>query len=88
VGALLLSTFVPVSVIDRKDLSDANAALPVFLAHGAFDAMIPFALGEASRDRLAALGHDVEWHPYRMQHEVSQEEITDISAWLRKRLPD
>ena len=85
-GALLLSTFVPAPVLDRKDLSRANAALPIFLAHGAFDPVIPFSLGEASRDRLAALGHDVEWHPYRMQHEVSPEEIADISTWLRARL--
>ena len=85
-GALLLSTFVPPSVLNGKELSAANATLPIFLAHGASDPMIPFSLGESSRDRLAALGHDVAWHPYRMQHEVSPEEIEDISAWLRRRL--
>lgn len=85
-GALLLSTFVPAAVLQKQDLSAANAALPIFLAHGALDPMIPFALGESSRDRLAALGHDVEWHPYRMQHEVSPDEIADIARWLRARL--
>jgi phospholipase/carboxylesterase len=85
-GALLLSTFVPAAIVQKRDLSDANASLPIFLAHGAFDPMIPFALGESSRDRLRALGHDVEWHPYRMQHEVSPDEIADISRWLRVRL--
>jgi phospholipase/carboxylesterase len=85
-GALLLSTFVPAAVLNQKELSAANATLPIFLAHGSYDPMIPFSLGESSRDRLVALGHDVEWHPYRMQHEVSPGEINDISTWLRKRL--
>jgi phospholipase/carboxylesterase len=85
-GALLLSTFVPATILDGKDLSAANAALPIFFAHGSYDPMIPFSLGESSRDRLAALGHEVEWHPYRMQHEVSPDEISDIAAWLRRRL--
>jgi phospholipase/carboxylesterase len=32
---------------------------------------------------LLALGYQVEWHAYPMQHSVCIEEITDIGNWLR-----
>jgi phospholipase/carboxylesterase len=31
------------------------------------------------------LGYNVEWHQYMMQHNVSVEEINDISRWLQQR---
>ncbi len=45
---------------------------------------MPFARGTATRDALVELGHLVEWHDYPMQHSVSQEEISDVEAWLLK----
>ena len=40
------------------------------------------ARGGASRDRLKALGYQVQWHEYPMQHSVSAEELGDIAAFL------
>jgi phospholipase/carboxylesterase len=37
------------------------------------------------KDRLRAIGCDVEWHEYPMAHEVCMEEIAHWSAWLRAR---
>jgi phospholipase/carboxylesterase len=39
---------------------------------------------EASRDALKALGHDVEWHAYPMEHSVCPQEITDLEKWLQR----
>ncbi len=64
----------------------ANAGIPVFQAHGTDDPLIPIERGEETRDRLEALGHPVVWKAYPMQHEVCQEEIADLGAWLRERL--
>lgn len=64
--------------------SDANADVPLFLAHGTADPVIPFARGEASRDALSALGYPVEWHPYPMVHTVTLQEIRDIERFLQR----
>jgi phospholipase/carboxylesterase len=48
------------------------------------DPVVPFQRGIDSRDALVALGHEVEWHEYPMQHSVCEEEIEDSQAWLLK----
>ena len=45
-------------------------------------AMVPVALGEQTRDALAAAGYPLEWHTYDMPHAVCPEEITDIRQWI------
>src|ERR1041384_1748355 len=59
-----------------------QTALPIFMAHGRYDPVIPIARAIASRDALSALGHPVEWHEYPMQHSVCAEEIVDLNRWL------
>lgn len=85
-GVMALSTYLPEVAALDAELAAANAALPVFQAHGVEDPMIPVQRGEQARDRLTALGHPVEFRTYPMQHEVCPDEITDIAAWLRERL--
>ena len=52
-GAIVaLSTYLPLGDTLREELHPANAGLPVFMAHGQFDPILPQALGEASRDTL------------------------------------
>ena len=85
-GLMALSTYLPEVAALDAELSAANAALPVFQAHGLDDPMIPVERGEQARDRLVALGHPVFFRTYSMQHEVCPDEIADIAAWLRERL--
>ena len=59
-----------------------DRALPVFMAHGSFDPVLPMALGAGSRDVLGKLGYTVEWHDYPMAHAVCLEEVQAISNWL------
>ncbi len=56
--------------------------LPVFMAHGSFDPMIPMQWGRASADKLIEAGFSLEWHDYPMPHAVCPQEISDIRAWL------
>jgi len=85
-GLMALSTWLPLSASLQKEVLDNEQAqsreLPVFLAHGQFDPVLPVALGEESRDALMRLGYSVEWHEYSMAHAVCTQEIVDISAWL------
>jgi phospholipase/carboxylesterase len=56
------------------------------MAHGLFDPVVPFFLGEASRNRLTQAGHPVTWKTYAMQHSVNDDELADISSWLSERV--
>lgn len=85
-GIVALSTYLPEISGRAGELSAANADLPIFVAHGTDDPMIPLAGGERARDRLGALGHPVEFRTYPMEHSVAPEEIADIGAWLGTRL--
>ena len=83
-GTLALSTYLPLAATIAAERNPANRDLPIFMAHGSQDPMIPLDRARASRDALAALGYAVEWREYPMQHSVCLEEIADIAAWLTR----
>ena len=85
-GLIGLSGYLPLAATTAAERSDANALTPIFLAHGRFDPVVPFASATATGDLLKTLGYDVEWHEYPMQHSVSPEEIEHIDRWLSKTL--
>ena len=88
-GLLALSTYLPlVNTLDAEVVNQPGAghtSLPIFMAHGSFDPMIPLSYGRESADRLEDLGYTVDWHHYPMAHAVCPQEIADISAWLQAR---
>lgn len=83
-GLLGMSGYLPLAATTAAERSDANRDVPIFLAHGRTDPVVPYARGIATRDALVELGHAVEWHEYPMQHSVCQEEIDDVQDWLLK----
>ncbi|HUF92873.1 MAG TPA: dienelactone hydrolase family protein [Candidatus Limnocylindria bacterium] len=83
-GIMALSTYLPLAGSVAKEASAANHDVPIFMAHGAMDDLIPLARAAASRDALAASGYRVQWHEYRMPHAVCGEEIADVARWLRR----
>jgi len=85
-GILALSTYLPLADSLAAEASQANRAVPVFMAHGRFDDVIPVARAQQSRACLEQMGFAVAWHEYPMPHSVCGEEIADIAAWLLSRL--
>jgi Predicted esterase len=81
-GVLALSTYLPLAQRAGGDFSSANAGLPIFMAHGLWDQVIPLVLAEGSRQILMAHGYPVEWHIYPMPHSVCAEEIGAIRHFL------
>jgi len=78
-GIVGLSTYLPAARL----LEDGIAAgVPVMLAHGTADPVIPIALAQRSARFLAERGVEIDWSTYPMGHEVSLEEIRHLSAWL------
>lgn len=82
-GLLCLSGYVPLNNAIAAERHTANQDTPIFLVHGSADPIIPLQRAEQSRDLLASLGYQIEWHEYMMQHSVCLEEIADIGNWLR-----
>lgn len=83
-GVMALSTYVPLAGTLAAERNAASNAVPIFMAHGTVDPIIPLATAERSRDLLRALGYAVEWHEYPMEHSVCSEEIVAIGAFLRR----
>ena len=80
-GMMALSTYLPL----RKKIEDVvqqSRKMPVFMAHGSFDPVLPLAMGVSAKDQLIAAGFAVEWREYPMAHAVCPDEIGDIRRWL------
>ena len=83
-GLVGLSGYLPLADKVAAERTSVNADIPIFMAHGRMDPVIPIARALASRDALVALGHAVEWHEYPMPHSVCAEEIADLERWLKR----
>ncbi|MGG7604568.1 alpha/beta hydrolase [Massilia sp. BKSP1R2A-1] len=83
-GMLCLSGYLPLAGVAAAERSEESLATPVFMAHGTHDGVVPFARAQASHEALKAMGYQVEWHEYTMQHSLCLEEVQDISKWIRK----
>ena len=81
-GVMALSCSLPLADTLAAEAAPANRDVPIFMAHGTQDPMIPMARALRARETLTGLGYRVEWHEYQMPHSVSLDEIRDISAWL------
>src|SRR5438477_514763 len=66
----------------QQAASGALRGLPVFVAHGIHDPLIPVEVGRATRDQLQRSGADVTYREYPMGHMVIPAEIADARAWL------
>ena len=81
-GVMALSTYLPLAGTVEKEVSAANKDVPIFMAHGKFDDIIPIDKAKRSREILEKLGYPVTWKEYPMPHSVCAEEIGDISKFL------
>ena len=87
-GLIALSSYLPMADRAAGLLANGANAQPLFMAHGLQDPVVPYAAGEASARRLAALGFQVDWHRYPMPHGVCPEEVRDLGDWLSRRFAD
>jgi len=81
-GIMALSTYLPLPEKLAPEKSGNNQDLPIFMAHGTYDDIIPLRRAEQSKDLLVKSGYPVEWRTYPMPHSVCPEEIGHISEFL------
>jgi phospholipase/carboxylesterase len=69
-----------------EDIADRPLdGLPVFLAIGRRDALVPLEVAESSRATAAALGAEVTAHVYDTGHKLPAAGVRDLQAWLEAR---
>jgi len=81
-GIMALSTYLPLAATLAKENSAMNRDLPIFMAHGQYDDIIPLQRAEQSKDLLVKAGYPVDWRTYPMPHSVCPPEIGHISEFL------
>jgi phospholipase/carboxylesterase len=81
-GTVMLSGYLPVEGGAPAE-EGALRGKPFFVAHGGADPVIPVEYGRFTRDYLARLGAELEYHEYPMEHSISPEELQAVARWLR-----
>jgi phospholipase/carboxylesterase len=82
-GIMALSGYLPLASTVAAERSAANASTPIYMAHGTQDPVVVLSRAEDSRNVLAGLDYNVQWHTYPMPHSVHPREIADISGFLK-----
>lgn len=85
-GLIALSGYLPLAERFASERHSASAHVPILMAHGSDDPVVPVARAVRSRDLLVALGYNVSWHEYPMPHSVCADELEAIARFLRQRL--
>ena len=83
-GILALSTYVPLGETLEGEVHPSNADIPIFMAHGTEDSIVPLTRAQQSLAMLRDKGYGVEWHDYEMPHAVCMPEIQHIAVWLKR----
>ncbi len=83
-GILALSCYMALTDTLASESSAANRDVPIFMAHGRHDPVIPYDFGKRSAKLLQAQGYALKWHAYDTEHSVCYEELRDIETWLQQ----
>ncbi len=85
-GAVLMSGRILPEIQPLIASNEGLSGLPFLVVHGTADMVLPISYGRASRQLLSSLPVELTYHEYRIGHEVSQESLADVTAWLSARL--
>jgi phospholipase/carboxylesterase len=56
----------------------------IFQGHGVYDEVIPVAEARALRANLEGMDERYEYHEYPIGHTISEVELDDLNAWLKR----
>lgn len=85
-GVVAMSGRLLPELLPRLAEGERLVGLPLFVAHGTMDAVIPIADGRDAARRLKEMRTDLDYREYPMGHEISGASLADAAAWLGKRL--
>jgi phospholipase/carboxylesterase len=82
-SALVLLSGTPVDEETWRRGYRDRPALPIFIAHGRSDPVLPFTGSERMQHELAAAGKRVTWVPFEGGHEIPAEVVVALNRFLR-----
>ena len=85
-GVVAMSGRTLPEVLPRIAPPEKFQRLPIFVAHGTADQVLPINYGRDTRDILSKLPVDLTYREYPMAHHVSAESLADIAVWFKARL--
>ncbi len=84
-GVLVLSGYLPLHRERVQAAANTRPSVPVFMAHGRYDDVVPIACAHLACELLTQQGLEITWREYPCAHTMCAEEIADIRAWLLTR---
>jgi phospholipase/carboxylesterase len=81
-GVVALSGSLPREVLPSAAPPEQLQGFPVMQVHGVYDDVLPIEEGRATRDYLSKLPVRLTYKEYDMAHQVTQESLDDVCAWL------
>jgi phospholipase/carboxylesterase len=72
--------------ISTAAASDAAITIPLFVAHGTHDDVLPVAEGRRIRDTLGPRCTDFTYREYPVGHGIGDDELDAVAAWLTAHL--
>jgi len=81
-----LSGYVPDFVKEEKYEKKSVEHLKIFISHGVNDMVVPYQLGEATRDYFKSLGADITFKSYDSGHFVTLENKNDLVKFIKEEL--
>jgi phospholipase/carboxylesterase len=85
-GVVALSGRVMPSSAEKFASADELIGLPIFVAHGTQDSVLPVGHGRATRDQLQDLPVSLIYREYPMGHEICEQELREFTEWLALQL--
>lgn len=82
IGVASLAGLIPDVIMQTK--SPDLTGLPVFIAHGTKDNIVPLTAARYTRDLYRRLGAEVTYGEYHTGHKLTVQGMADMKAWLAK----
>jgi phospholipase/carboxylesterase len=86
VDAVVLMSGTLIAEREWLPLMPTKKSLPVFQSHGREDPMLPFSAAERLREQLTQSGIEVDWVPFRGQHEIPPQVLDRLAAFMTRQL--
>ena len=82
IGVASLASFIPKLPAEVKPVTDLKG-LPVFIAHGTDDDVIPVDEARKTRERYEGLGAEVTYGEYPVRHKMHSRGIEALGDWVK-----
>ena len=80
-GIIALSGYLPIREYTMRQ--QLNDKIPIFMAHGKQDDVIPYRFSQLSKKALLSLNLPLTYKDYDMGHSALPEELDDVKQWLQ-----